>query len=126
LVSFFPNYYLYYNSFIGGPEGAKQVTVIGWGEGHREAAMFIQQNAGEGKTIAVAGYPRIIHYYYPTGTIVSLKDWQKSDYLIVYVNWLQRNQQSEIAQFISDKDPVHIVVLSGCALTWIYDLKNSD
>jgi 4-amino-4-deoxy-L-arabinose transferase-like glycosyltransferase len=123
LLSFFPNYYLYYNSIAGGPEGAKRFTVVGWGEGHREAALFIAEKAGEDDVIAVFGYPRLVRYYFPSGEIVSWRYWREADYLIVYNNFLQRATKGEIAQYISNKEPLHTVKLSGCNIAWVYKIE---
>ena len=43
LVSFFPYYFLYFNTIASGPNGARDLVPVGWGEGLREAAQYLNQ-----------------------------------------------------------------------------------
>ena len=127
LYFFGPNYILYYNRFIGGPEGAKNVTLIGWGEGHYEAAMYLQNVTEDNDWVQVAGYVSLIKYHFPTVNCKYVdEDWRKADFLVVYINWLQRNPENEVAKYVRDNNPIKTITLSGCQVAWIYDLKTEN
>ena len=123
LLSFFPNSLLYYNSMVRGPEGAKAITIVGYGEGHREAVLYLKEICQENNTISVAGFSPIVSYYYPDAHILDLTRWREADYLVVYISWLQRNPDHELTKYVRDKQPIYTVALAGCSLAWIYKIS---
>lgn len=66
LLVYSPNYYLYYNSLVGGPAGVQRskLSLMGVGEASRPLALFLQRHfAGKPVAIAHYGHPQPIKLY---------------------------------------------------------------
>jgi 4-amino-4-deoxy-L-arabinose transferase-like glycosyltransferase len=130
---FSPNYFLYHNALIGGPEGAKRVMTIGWGEGQKEAVEYIQRSTNlRDVNITVVGDPAVVRYYWnrvtrdsDVGARIGIRGFDEADYLVVTFNWKYRNRYSEIARYIETHQPVHTVHLQGADVVWVYQCERN-
>ena len=125
---YYPNYYLYFNSFIGGPQKASERMIVGWGEGQKEAAEFLMSAAsGKEINIAVLGETGTIKYYWkhakPAPTAkgnIGTRALEEADYVVLPLNVVQRNPRHSIVREVSANKPAHVVHLNGVDVTRIY------
>jgi len=127
-VSYFPNYYLYHNAFIGGARGAAEFFLVGWGEGYREVTQALKGYVtGDANNVSVLGQDLLVRYYWargkppPTvhaniGTVV----FDEADYLVTVRNELQRRRTKDMYRFAMEHEPLHVVNLQGVDIAWIY------
>ena len=74
-VKIFPYYLDYYNQFVGGTSGAirKGYDFSWWGEGQREAGLWVNQNAPDGSSVGLIVSPR---YVFPRIRLgLNFKSW---------------------------------------------------
>ena len=99
-----PTYTTAYNPLVGGLHTAKQVMLVGWGEGLEEAAQFLnaRPNAEKQRTASWYGHNVFQPFYrgksYATFYgINSANDAYAADidYIVTYINQIQRNLLDE-------------------------------
>jgi len=115
-------YLTYYNPLFGGGKAAEKLMVVGWGEGLREAAEYLNQKPDAGKLKVAAFYPDGLQPYF-TGEawdICSQGDGG-ADYAVLYVNMIQRKRCSEfVEKYYENPSPEKVINLNGINYAWIY------
>jgi len=127
-IAFFPNYYLYFNSFIGGPRRAARHVMVGWGEGQKEAAAFLVRAAGGGAVnVAVLGETGTLRYYWehavppPAGRgNIGTRPVEEADYVVLPLNVRQRLPRHSLVRRVAGSKPAHVVRLNGVDVIEIY------
>jgi len=126
IFNFFPNYYLYYNLFWGGPLKAQKVFQIGLGEGHKEAFEYLAEKTNHQAKVALLGYDNVTRFYYQ-GPLIEVKknnqEWKKADYLVLNILKVQRYPNWSVVKYAQTHQPEYTVVLNGLPVMWIYRLK---
>ncbi len=115
----------YYNSLLGGGKTAEKLMVVGWGEGLREAAMYLNQKPDAEKLKVAAFYPDGLQPYFK-GEVwdICVEGDDAADYTVLYVNMIQRRKCSEfVERYHENSRPEKIINLNGINYAWIYKAK---
>jgi hypothetical protein len=80
----------YFNPLLGGSQVARQVVVVGWGEGTEQAAAYLDARPNPERIRVTSLYSHLIDAQF-RGRGVRLEDWAQADYLADYVNMEQRS-----------------------------------
>jgi hypothetical protein len=87
-----PYYLAYYNPLFGGGPAAARAFVVGWGEGLDIVAEYLNTRP-DAERITISGfYPRVLMAQFK-GTVLPDKQYDpaQADYLVLYVNAIQRD-----------------------------------
>ena len=119
----------YYNPLAGGPERARQLIMIGWGEGLEQVAEFLNGLPNAESLYVVTNYNHVIRPRFvgttiataPYGAGGSTQSLPAPDYIVLYVNARQRQQLSpEVARAESIGQPVFVAQVNGLPYAWVY------
>jgi len=124
----YPYYSTYYNPLLGGaPVASQAITIFGWGEGHNEAAEFLnsQPNSEQIRVVGRNGQRQDTLSTFFVGEVFSsndLSEIMEADYILHFQNELQRNLQSRYSwNYLNNhQQPVHRVTLQGLDHVIIY------
>jgi hypothetical protein len=127
---YFPYYFSYYNPFAGGGKTAASTIQVGWGEGLNEAAAYLNTLPEIETKQATSWYSTTFEPYFGGQAIYKIEDEKISrsakpglaaDYVVFYINQVQRQLPSEGAlQYFQTTSPVYTVTLNGIDYAWIY------
>jgi len=131
-----PYYFTYYNPLFGGAPTAAQIMPIGWGEGLNEAADYLNRLPNIEQAQAVSWYSTTFEPYFKGQTLYKIESAKISrdpkpglaaDYLILYINQLQRRLPSDGAlAYFQQTEPLHTVTLNGLEYAWVYSAPSVD
>lgn len=127
----FPYYFTYYNPLLGGGQSARQMMILGWGEGMDAAARWLNAQPNAADLDVVAWYSTTFEPYFSGHAIYKFGETEKisrtpkpglaADYVVFYVNQRQRELPSLGAwQFFAAAAPVYTVTLHGVDYAWVY------
>jgi hypothetical protein len=127
----YPYYYSYVNPAMGGSKMAPQVVQIGWGEGMDQAAAYLNQKPEAEKMNVLAWYGSGPFSYFFEGRTLSLdfdpvyhdsekENFARSDYVVVYINQLQKNRPAELLDYLSQLEPEKTFWVNGIEYVRIY------
>jgi hypothetical protein len=119
-----PHYLTYYNPLLGGGRLAKEVLLMGWGEGYEEVAAYLNAKPGaERLEVAMSAFPTFAPLFRgetrPTGQYT---DWN-TDYVVFYLSYVQRKQYGELeAEYLNSPsvEPEYVANLHGVDYAWLY------
>jgi hypothetical protein len=123
-----PYYSTFYNPLLGGAQKAQQLLLIGRGEGLELATHYVQAEAGD-------RFPQVAAWYGTTVTVlfggqIDVKDIGHpqyilgSDYVIFYINQLQRElPKGAITRYVQREAPVYVAQLAGIDYAYVYKGK---
>lgn len=129
----FPYYYSYVNPAMGGSQKAPEVVQIGWGEGMDQAAKYLNQKPGAEKLNVLAWYGSGPFSYFFKGRVLNLgfdpefqetekENLGKSDYVLVYINQLQKYRPAELLDYLSQQEPEKTIWINGIEYVRIYKM----
>jgi len=129
-----PYYLTYFNPLMGGPAGASEALLLGWGEGLDQVAEFIlRQPGGENAVVHMSNARTTLLYLMPeSATVVgraygqdmeSVVAWAEADYYVAYVSQWQRGSYSRPIDDLSHFAPVHTVSFEGTDFARTYDVR---
>lgn len=122
-----PYYLTYYNPLFGGIRTAEKILMVGWGEGLKEAADWINEQSDADSANIVSWYRDGSLSYYldsqrPVLDYGQIEFWADADYAVVYVNQRQRRLPTpRILDTIEAGEPVYVVERGGVELVRVYD-----
>jgi 4-amino-4-deoxy-L-arabinose transferase-like glycosyltransferase len=121
-LPYHPHYFPYYNPLLGGSAQARDTVLIGWGEGLEEAAHYLNQKVNAPELAVtlrnMAGFGPL---FLGRATDTEHYDAATTDYVIIYVNQLQRGLNPElIERYYESQQPEYTVNLYGIDYAWIY------
>jgi 4-amino-4-deoxy-L-arabinose transferase-like glycosyltransferase len=126
----FPYFFSYYNPLVGGGPAATRLLQVGWGEGLNEAAAYLNSLPQAESLQVVSWYSTAFEPYFKGESIYKIDDEKISrsskpglaaDYVVFYVNQLQRQLPSQGAlQFFRSTPPVYTVTINSIDYAWIY------
>lgn len=130
----YPYYFSYYNPLLGGTARAPDVMMVGWGEGLDQVARFINsENNADPPRVMTGLWSGTFSYFYD-GEIrwssfepgeETIRNWEESDYAIIYVNqWQRKRLPQELVDYLMQKEPALIVQLQGLDYVYVYDLRH--
>jgi len=121
IIQYSPNYYFFYNSLVGGAEGAKRFVVVGRGEGHRELVEYFKDKNAK---IGFLGDNRLVEFYDTSGKFERLSAEfrpEKYDFIAVYTSAKQRLKPNlAVAKYLKDKTPIDTIHLNNVKVFEIY------
>ncbi len=130
VLPYFPYYFSYYNPMAGGSIAASKTIQMGWGEGLNEAAAFLNTLPNAESTRVTAWYSTTFEPYFHGQAIYKIDDEKISrsakpglaaDYVVFYINQLQRRLPSDgVLAWFQRSKPAHVVALNGQPYAWIY------
>ncbi len=124
----YPYYLTYYNPLVGGGRLAPQVYYVGWGEGLDQMARYLNQKPGAAQLEVSSWYHRELIPFFlgsadrldPKGD-ANLMPWHTADYVVFYLNQVQRENPSQaLVSYIRSLEPEHVVHLKGIDYAWLY------
>jgi len=123
-----PYYLTYYNPLLGGGQRAAEVVLVGWGEGLDEAARYLNKRPDAAELRVAAWYGEVFAPYFRGDTVHLTRprcDRQRvadSDYVVVYINQLQRRlSELWLWDHVEQRCELETVVrLQGIPYVWIY------
>jgi len=132
----YPYYLTYFNPLLGGTRGAEKVMMVGWGEGLNEAALYLKQVPNIRQKRILSWYSLAFDWYgiqlgvqsevADFSPETSLQDYLNLDYLVVYVNQLQRKYPPDLIAYLEQQDPVYEVKMNGVDYVYIYRLNGQN
>lgn len=130
-----PYYHAYFNPALGGLDQARNVFMVGWGEGLDEAARYLNQHADPGRDRVYAAYAGVFQFHYdgvageiPFGQVIpanALDRLLEADYLVLYLPYRQRGAVRDLMAALEEVRPVHVVLIDGVEMAWVYDLRQA-
>ncbi len=127
VVSHYPYYLTYYNPLFGGNRVAAQImTIVGWGEGMKEVATYLNRQPDAASLKVITWYERTLKPFFVGQTSKFPRqagDFMAADYLVYYINQLQRHTQRNDdvwRYFDRHSPPVYRVTLNGLEYAWVY------
>jgi hypothetical protein len=127
-IPHYPYYLTYYNPLVGGGRLASQVYYVGWGEGLDQMARYLNQKPGAAQLEVSSWYHRELIPFFlgsadrldPKGD-ANLMPWHTADYVVFYLNQVQRENPSQaLVSYIRSLEPEHVVHLKGIDYAWLY------
>ncbi len=130
----YPYFFSYYNPLLGGSRRAVEVMQIGWGEGLDQAARYINDKPNSDKIKVMAWYAGGPFSYFSKSQVSPLdvdhpwsaEDWDqfnKSDYVVVYIHEWQRNLPAEVLDRLRRSTPEHSVWIDGLEYVRVYKIQ---
>ncbi|MFN8521708.1 MAG: glycosyltransferase family 39 protein [Chloroflexota bacterium] len=110
----YPYYLAYYNPLLGGGQAARRSIVVGWGEG-LDIVMEHLNAKPDADRLTVAGfYPRVMSAQFK-GTVLSPKQFDEAmaDYVVLYVNAVQRDLADRLRTITRGKRTEQVVRING-------------
>lgn len=124
----------YSNPLAGGPERARQLIMIGWGEGLEQAAAFLNGLPNAESLYVVTSYNHVVRPRF-VGTTIPMAPYVRGDaggslpvpdYMVLYVNARQRRQISpEVALAEALGQPVFVAQVNGLPYAWVYAIPRA-
>jgi len=136
-ASHHPYYLTYFNPLLGGMQKAKDVLLVGWGEGLNEAAIYLKTIPDIRTKRIVSWYPLAFNWYSHSLGFISkpidigrqappevIQSYLEADYVLVYLNQWQRNMPAELFTALEQLEPEHIIQIQGVDYVKIYNLES--
>ncbi|MFN8635782.1 MAG: hypothetical protein U0893_18190 [Chloroflexota bacterium] len=135
LTSVWPYPIAYYNPLAGGPTRAEQLLMVGWGEGLEQVADFLNRLPDAAHLYVVTSYNHVVRPRF-VGTTSAITPYVGSppqgrplptpDYVVLYVNAVQRRQIPPAArQAQADGPPAFVATVNGVPYAWVYQIPRS-
>ena len=117
-----PYYFSYYNPVLGGTTLARQILLVGWGEGLERAAAYLNGKPGSERFhVNTAHISQFAPFFVGHTSSANELDLAESDYYVFYWNTIQRHRVPEaLDRFYGIQPPEHIVQVDGIDYVWIY------
>lgn len=122
LASVYPYHLAYYNPLLGGGPTARWALFVGWGEGMDRVAHYLNSKpiVLQAPTVATA-YHRVLQAHLNGNNAMPLERAELADYIVPYVNSIQRDQKAELlGELTGDQQPEHVVWLNGIEYARVY------
>lgn len=120
-ASVFPYFTAYYSPVTGGPAVAQRVLLTGWGEGLDQVAAFLNATADAERKQVVARYDNVLAPLF-RGHVAppELYDPSTTDYVVLYVNQVQRGLDQELLDTYWGRTPEFVARVNGTEYAWVY------
>ncbi|MBN1220886.1 MAG: glycosyltransferase family 39 protein [Anaerolineae bacterium] len=125
-----PYYLSHYNLLAGGGRTAANTVLVGWGEGLDLAAGYLNEWPNVEALKVSAWYHSTFEPYFRGQAVErvgddklsrSAKPALVSDYVVLYINQIQRQLPTPgMIQYYQSFDPVHVVTINGIDYAFIY------
>jgi hypothetical protein len=117
----FPYYLAYYNPMLGGGAAARRTFVVGWGEGLDIVTDYLNKKPNAERLTVAGFYPRVMSAQFK-GTVLSDKqyDGAMADYIVLYVNAVQRDLANRLRMVTRGKRSEMVVKINGIEYARLY------
>jgi hypothetical protein len=127
----YPYYLTYYNPLLGGIRQAAQTILVGWGEGYEQAVRYLNQKDDAAHLSVATWYAKQcvgpffdgqahklnVNSQEPIGVV----PWYNTDYVISYVNQVQRDiPNPATVSFFHSQQPEYVVHIKGLDYASVY------
>jgi hypothetical protein len=111
----------YYNPLLGGGAFAERLILVGWGEGLDQVGAWIDaQPRPLGEPTVATSYHRVLQAQL-TGSAIPLEHVRMADFVVPYVNTLQRGDEAEVlAPYLTTGTPEYAVRINGIEYARVY------
>ena len=128
LVPHYPYYLTYYNPLLGGPRVAKNLLMMGQGEGLEGAAQWLNQSPKAREMKVSAWYGAALTPYFQGETKGICRNkcreprrWTGANRVVFYINQIQRRfPESEMLDYFLVQEPLYTVQLHGVDYVQVY------
>ncbi|MBC7236007.1 MAG: glycosyltransferase family 39 protein [Chloroflexi bacterium] len=123
-----PYYLTYYNPLLGGIRSAANKLLVGWGEGLDRAAAYLNTLPDSAdKEVALRALPEFAPFFAGRAYKEDLYDPATTDYVVLYLNEIQRGRCEELLErYYGRQEPLHVVSLQGQEYVWIYENRSEE
>ncbi|MFO7740687.1 MAG: glycosyltransferase family 39 protein [Anaerolineae bacterium] len=119
-----PHYLSYYNPLLGGTRRAKDVLLLGWGEGYGEALSYLNEKPNaEDLQVAVGLFSGVAPLFRGEPRSTDTYSVWETDYVVIYISQVQRGRNEELLKeyfYNPEAQPEYVVNLHGVDYLWIY------
>ncbi|MGB5932199.1 MAG: glycosyltransferase family 39 protein [Anaerolineae bacterium] len=119
----FPYYMNCFNPLVGGASMAVRTLTVGLGEGYDLAAKYLNEKSdSESLRVAVFYVESFAPFF--RGTTIRLMEpgaLDEADYVVLYINQVQRQILPEAIHRFQDREPEHVVRIGGIEYAWVYE-----
>lgn len=117
----FPYYLAYYNPLLGGGRAASRTFVVGWGEGLDIVTDYLNRKPNAEQLTVAGFYPRVMSAQFK-GTVLSDKQYDAAmaDYIVLYVNAVQRDLANRLRMVTRGKRSEMVVKINGIEYARLY------
>jgi hypothetical protein len=119
----FPYYMNYFNPLVGGASMAVRTLTVGLGEGYDLAAKYLNEKSdSESLRVAVFYVESFAPFF--GGTTIRLTEpgaLDEADYVVLYINQVQRQIIPEAIHRFQNREPEHVVRIGGIEYAWVYE-----
>lgn len=109
----------YFNPLLGGLETAQHKVLVGWGEGLEQVGDFLTARDPRCEKTISTVYPKSLEPFV-CARMVSKGNARKADYVVYYVNEVQRHPGDKLRLALKRKKPLFVARHKGVALAWVY------
>lgn len=128
LLPIFPDLQAFYSPLAGGAPVARQLLMIGNGEGLDQAGKWLSAQDGSAHQTAAAWYPSVLSPHFVGRTIElnqQLPDgfwpWAMAHHVVLYANQVQRSLPTpQIVRYFREQPAEFIARLAGIDYAWVY------
>ena len=111
-----------YSPLVGGVSGARQLVLVGWGEGLDQVVSYLNGLPDAERLVVATHYHDILRPQF-RGTTIRLYGEGRFDYGVVYVNMLQRNlMPTSVRKVMASQQPEFTAYVQGAPYAWVYRL----
>ena len=123
-----PYYLTYYNPLLGGPRAAVKKILVGWGEGLDLGIGYLNRLPGiEDKRACARALSSLMPLYHGHGVDADDYDAATTDYVLLYLNEVQRQLNPElIERYYNSARPSYVGQLQGIDYVWVYENKSYE
>jgi hypothetical protein len=121
LVPIYPHHLAYFSPVLGGGDLAQRAILVGWGEGLAEMAGYINaQPTPLGAPTVASSYHRVLQAHL-AGSAVPLERERLADYVVPYVNTMQRaDEQDVLGKYLAGPPPSSSIRIGGIEYARVY------
>jgi hypothetical protein len=111
----------YYSPLLGGGGVAERLVLVGWGEGLDQVAAWINTRPRLiGEPTVATSYHRVLQAQL-AGSAIPLEHVRMADYIVPYVNTLQRGDEAEVlAPYLQHGSVEHAIRINGIEYARVY------
>lgn len=117
-ISFYPDYYFYYNNFVGGVRGAQRYDTVGICASAKPAFEYLDRIGAKG-SVYVAGCPAAALYY--PGNLTVTNYFEESDYIVIESYFRLQNPDSKVFEHIPEAKFLRNFSVKGAIIAEVYE-----
>ncbi len=137
VISYSPYYFIYYNPIarllVGGPNNLRNYVEMGWGEGMKEAAEYLNEKENVKELGAISSCQSCFEPYFK-GKFLRWKReaWFKKrmedgdiDYAVLLIRVVQRHSPKTMYKIYKSTKPEKVININGIDMVWIHNIKKN-